>query len=389
MCMPGSDCSSLLLKLANFRMTVPNKQFTRRARNLSALILAGVIVLTGCGSHASGSAAGGDGKALESVTVLDNPKDHVGPSTAVLGGSQIDPVAKNPEPQLPVTITDAQDNEVTVSDISRILPIDLYGSSSRIVFDLGLGENVVGRDTSTTFEAAADLPLVTQNGHELNAEAILQLAPSVIITDTSLGPWDVIEQMRQAGIPVVTLESTRSLETTAEMITTVATALGVPEQGKELAERTTAEIDRIIEKIADVAPEGDKRLRMLLLYARGQSGIYYIFGKDSGADSLITSLGGIDVATEIGWQGMRPMTDEAMVDAQPDLVIMMTGGLDSVGGVEGISTAVPALAHTPAGEKQRVVDMADSELLSFGPNSAAVLEALSVAIYAPEAVSAQ
>ena len=364
---------------------MPRFLHSPRAVGIQALILAGLIALSGCSSHAASSAAIGDGKTLKSVTVLDNPKDHVGPSTARLAGGQIEPVAKDPEAQLPVTITDAQGTEVTVGDISRILPIDLYGSSARIVFDLGLGDNVVGRDTSTTFEEAAYLPLVTQNGHELNAEAILQLAPSVIITDSSLGPWGVIEQMRQAGIPVVTLDSTRSLESTAGMINTIATALGVPEEGKKLAERTSDDIERITAQIAQVAPEGDDRLRMLLLYARGQSGIYYIFGKDSGADSLITALGGIDVATEIGWEGMRPMTDEAMVEAEPDLVIMMTGGLESVGGVDGIPTSVPALAHTQAGVNRRIVDMADSELLSFGPNSAAVLEALSVAVYAPEA----
>ncbi|MCW4465928.1 ABC transporter substrate-binding protein [Glutamicibacter sp. MNS18] len=368
---------------------MPSKQYSRRARSLTSLVLAGLIVLTGCGSHAAGSEASGDGKTLESVTVLDNPKDHVGPSTAMLAGGQIDPVAKNPEPQLPVTITDAQDKEVTVTDISRILPLDLYGSSARIVYDLGLGDQVVGRDTSTTFKEAEDLPMVTQNGHELNAEAILQLAPTVIITDSSLGPWDVIEQMRQAGIPVVTLDSTRSLESAAEMITSIATALGVPEEGKKLAERTSNQIEEITSQIAQIAPEGDERLRMLLLYARGQSGVYYIFGQDSGADSLITSLGGIDVATEIGWEGMRPMTDEAMVEAEPDLVIMMSGGLESVGGVDGITTTVPALAHTPAGVNKRIVDMADSQLLSFGPNSAAVLEALSVAVYAPEAANEQ
>lgn len=371
------------MKLASFRSLVSSKLIFRCPAKLTALVLAGLFVLTGCGSPRSGMSGKGAGPSLDSVSILENPKDFVGPSSAILADAQVDAVAKNPTQQLPVTVTDAQDRQVTVSDISRILPIDLYGTSSRIVFDLGLGANVVGRDTSTTFDQAQDLPLVTQNGHELNAEAILQLAPSVIITDSSLGPWDVIEQMRQAGIPVVTLDSTRSLENTAEMITAIATALGVPEQGAKLAERTTKEIEAVTAKISDIAPQGDRKLRMLLLYARGQSGIYYIFGKDSGADSLITSLGGIDVATEIGWEGMKPMTDEALVDAAPDLVIMMTGGLESVGGIEGITTSVPALAHTPAGENQRIVDMADSELLSFGPNSAAVLEALSVAIYAP------
>ncbi len=363
------------------------KQNNSGRLKLTALTLVGLLVLTACGSGDAKNSVDGSGKALSSVQILDDPKSYEGPSTAVLTGADIDPVAKRPEPKLPASIVDAQDNQVTVTDISRILPIDLYGTSSRVVFDLGLGDNVIGRDTSTTFEEAQDLPLVTQNGHELNAEAILQLAPSVIITDTSLGPWDVIEQMRQAGIPVVVLDAERSLETSAEMIEQIATALGVPEEGKKLAERTEEEIAKITAQISDIAPEGDRRLRMLMLYARGQSGIYYIFGEGSGADSLITSLGGIDVAEEIGWNGMKPMTDEAMIKAEPDLIIMMTKGLESVGGVEGIADSVPAIELTPAGKNHRIVDMDDSALLSFGPNSAAVLEAMSVAVYAPEAGS--
>lgn len=360
-----------------------DKQYSRLA--LMTLGLVGLLVLTSCGSSSTGVNANGSGKVLSAAQILDDPKAFQGPSTAKLTNSDIDPVADNPAPELPVTITDAQDHQVTITDISRILPMDLYGTSSRIVFDLGLGDHVVGRDTSTTFEQAQDLPLVTQNGHELNAEAILQLAPSVIITDSSLGPWDVVEQMRQAGIPVIVLDSERSLETSAEMIKQIATALGVPEEGKALAERTDEEISDIAAQIKEVAPQGEERLRMLMLYARGQSGIYYIFGEGSGTESLITSLGGVDVASEIGWKGMKPMTDEAMVDAAPDLIIMMTGGLESVGGVDGIAQSVPAVGLTPAGKNKRIVDMSDSSLLSFGPNSAAVLEALSVAVYAPEA----
>ncbi|MFF5793269.1 hemin ABC transporter substrate-binding protein [Paeniglutamicibacter sp. NPDC012692] len=295
----------------------------------------------------------------------------------------MDPVAKNPASSLPATVTDAQGTKVTISDTSRILPIDLYGTSSRIVFDLGLGKNVVGRDMSSDFDEIKGLPLVTHNGHELNAEAILELSPSVIITDSSLGPWDVVLQMREAGIPVFVVDSHRSLENSQEMIKQIANALGVPDHGAALAKRTDEQVKSMTEQIAAIAPQGDDRLRMLFLYARGQSGVYYLFGEGSGADSLISSLGGIDVASEIGWKGMRPMTDEALVEAAPDLVIMMTSGLESAGGVEGIMTSVPALAHTPAGTKNRIVDMADSEVLSFGPNSAAILEALSVAVYAP------
>lgn len=350
---------------------------------VAALLVSAALFLGGCASSPASSGAG-TGASLKDATVLSNPKSHQGPSTAHLAASEISPVAKNPEQKLPVTVTDAQGTKVTISDISRILPIDLYGTSSRIVFDLGLGKNVVGRDVSSVFPEIAQLPLVTHNGHELNAEAILELAPTLIITDSSLGPWDVVLQMREAGIPVFVVDSHRSIETAPEMITQIAGALGVPEEGKKLADRTNSEISAMQDSIAKIAPKGNDRLRMVFLYARGQSGVYNLFGEGSGADSLITGLGGIDVATEIGWKGMRPMTDEALVEAKPDLVIMMSGGLESTGGIDGIFDSVPALAFTQAGENKRIVDMADSDVLSFGPNSAAILEALAVAVYAPD-----
>ena len=121
---------------------------------------------------------------------------------------------------------------------------------------------------------------------------------------------------------------------------------------------------------------------MLFLYLRG-SGVYYLFGSESGADVLIDALGGVDVAAEIGLEGLRPMTDEAMVAADPDLILVMSDGLASVGGVDGLLESKPAIALTKAGQHRRFVDMADGDILSFGPRTAAVLDALARAIYAP------
>ena len=61
-------------------------------------------------------------------------------------------------------------------------------------------------------------------------------------------------------------------------------------------------------------------------------------------------------------------------------------GLDSVGGVDGLLERLPAIANTPAGQHRRIVDMQDSQVLSFGPRTAEVLNSLAVAIYAPESV---
>ena len=364
-------------------------------RAAAGLIVVLVCVLAGCGLSTASDAGDGDAAApaasgktpsLATVTPLADVRDWDGVANAVATRS-IDPVAEGPTPQLPSTVTDFQDTKVTVTDVSRILALDVYGTLSRTVFELGLGDRLIGRDVSTDFPEAQELPLVTQNGHELNAEAILGLDPTVIITDTSLGPWDVVLQMRDAGIPVVVVDSHRSIDNVAELIHQVAEALGVGEAGDALAQRTEREIEEVTAQIAKVAPaaKGD-RLRMVFLYVRGQSGVYYMFGEGSGADSLIDAIGGYDVAEEIGWNGMKPLTDEGLVAAQPDLVLMMTGGLDSAGGVDGLLERLPALAQTPAGQHRRFVTMDDSQILGFGPITASALEALAVATYAPEAL---
>lgn len=354
---------------------------------LSAVIGAALVLTLLSGCSGSGAEAGDGGEVtprLSDVTPLADLASATGGATARIDAAGVDPITTGTQ-TLPATLTDNQGTPVTVDSTDRILALDLYGSLSRIVFELGLGDNIVGRDVSSDFTEVADRPLVTQNGHDLNAEAILGLAPTLIITDSSLGPWDTVLQMRDAGIPVVVVDSRRSIASIPTLVDQVATAVGVPERGVELRDRLAATIGTTIADIAAVAPaDPADKLRMIFLYVRGQAGVYYMFGEGSGADDLITSLGGVDVAQEIGWQGMRPLTDEGLVSAAPDVVLMMTGGLESVGGIDGLLEHVPALAQTPAGQNQRIVDMSDTQILSFGPDTPRTLEALAVALYAPD-----
>jgi len=356
-------------------------------RLVPALGLIVALVASGCDATLSTADGGKPAPALDTVKTLADPREAQGPSTAVIANTAVRPIVANPKPKLPVTLTDAQGTNVTVKDTSRILALDIYGTLARTVFELGLGDHLVGRDISTQFKEASELPLVTHNGHELNAESILKLNPSVILTDSTLGPWDVVLQMRDSGVPVVITDSKRNLTNVGTITNQVATALGVPAAGKKLTVRTEQRIAEVKRQIAAVAPTSNRtKLRAVFIYARGSSGIYYLFGEGSGADSLITSLGLYDVAKEIDWKGSKPLTDEGIVAAQPDLILMMTKGLESVNGPDGLFKRFPALASTPAGQHERIVDMADSEILGYGPLTDQVLNALAVAIYAPDAV---
>lgn len=90
--------------------------------------------------------------------------------------------------------------------------MDLEGTLSRTVIALGYGANIVGKTVSSTEKQLAEVPVVTQNGHTLNVEAILALQPTVILVDRSIGPPEAIEQLRAAGIPIVLVDPARGIE---------------------------------------------------------------------------------------------------------------------------------------------------------------------------------
>ena len=363
-----------------------------RTRTAVGAIVLGVLVSAcgmggGTGAPHGNDAVGSVAPDISTVDVAEDPRAWQGVVTPALGESAVDPVVEDVRPELPVTVEvtgPGGKQSVKVTDVSRVLALDLYGTLSRTVFELGMGDRMVGRDTSTSFPEASDLPLVTPKGHDLSAEAILALDPTVILADTSMGV-DVLLQMEDAGIPVVWMPSERNLDNVGTISELAGRALGVEAAGAALAQRIDAEVADVRAKVAAVAPADENdRLRTVFLYVRGSAGVYYMFGEGSGADALISAAGAYDVAGEIGWKGNRPVTAEGLIAAAPELVVMMDNGLDSVGGIDGLLEKMPALAQTAAGRNQRIVTMSDSLVLGYGPLTADVINALAVAVHAPQ-----
>ncbi|UFU03265.1 ABC transporter substrate-binding protein [Ruania suaedae] len=365
----------------------------RRSRLASAVVLA-AFALSGC--TAAGTAAGPSADptspapttASPSPTATAEASTDPGPDPRSLRGpataaelAEIEPVAGAASPQLPVTSTGVDGVEVTIEDTSRLLALDLYGTLTETVVGLGLGESLVGRSVSNTESSLADLPVVTQNGHELSVEAILGLDPTAVVMDTTLGPPEVPQQLRAAGVPVLVVSSERGVDLIAEQITDVAGALGVPSAGAALVERFESDLAEAEDYVERLAGEWDP-LRMVFLYVRGTGSVFFVMGDGSGGDDLIEHIGGTDAATDSGVTDIAPATAEAVIALEPEVILTMTGGLESTGGVPGLIER-PGIAQTTAGEHERVVDMSDGDVLSFGPSFPAVLTALADAVYQP------
>lgn len=347
------------------------------SRRALAAVLVAVTLLAGCASGpdplpagAVTGTSGGDPVTSDGTDAVPaDPDAPVATGTAMTAeaAEEVIPLPDVPVPQLPVTVTSTDGVEVTVTDVSRI--VVATGSIAEIVYSLALGDLVVGRDISTTFPAAADVPVVT-NGHDLNAEGVLSLRPTLVLGDTTTGPPEVVAQLRAAGVPVVLVDEAWTLDDVAPRMRAVAATLGVADAGERLLARTTADID---EAAANAALSPD--LRVAFLYLRGTVGVYLIGGDGSGADALVEALGATDAGSEAGLGPFTPITSEALIDAAPDVILVMTRGLDSVGGIDGL-LKLPGVAQTPAGRDGRVIAVEDGLLLNFGPRTGRVLQLL-------------
>ncbi len=287
---------------------------------------------------------------------------------------RVEPLSPTPGPKLPVTVGSADGKRLTVKRAERIVP--LSGSLSEIVFTLGLGERVVARDVTATFEQAKELPRVTR-GHDVSAEGVLSLRPDLVIAETSTGPEEAMAQIRAAGVPVLVVDPAQGLDDVGTRIGAVAEALGVPDAGKRLTERSE---QRIAAVRKDVPRSGD-RPRVAFLYLRGSASVYLIGGTGSGATSLIEAAGGIDAGAASGLtKDFTAITSEALVKAAPDAILVMSKGLDSVGGVDGL-VKIPGIAQTPAGMDRRIVSVEDGVLLNYGPRTDQVLASVVEQLY--------
>ncbi|WP_406288288.1 hemin ABC transporter substrate-binding protein [Embleya sp. NBC_00896] len=269
---------------------------------------------------------------------------------------------------LPVTV-DTTRGKVTVKDASRIVP--LGGDIAQSIYALGLAENVVGVDASGAVLPESKGKPTFGNSRALNPEGILAQRPTVAIGSASVGPRTAIDQLKAAGVAVVLIPDSSKPEDAVTRIQAIATALGVPEKGKTMADRTAGEIAAAKAKGAQAATKP----RVAFLYIRGQANLYHLGGKGLGPDSMITAAGGIDTGTELGIEMSAAMTPESMVAAKPDVILVFRKGLDSVGGVDGV-LKLPGVAQTPAGQNKKVVAMDDLELGGGGPTAGIALDQL-------------
>lgn len=267
------------------------------------------------------------------------------------------------------TFTGADGVETTIVDTARI--VSLNGDITEIIYELGLGENVVAVDVTTTYpdEAAAKIDSGDTVGfhQDLAAEGVLRFEPTLVIGDTQVMPTETVDQLRQAGVPVVIIEYQTTLDGVETKINQIAEILDVPDEGARLAERVMGEI----ESATTLAEAAEEEPRVAYVYLRGPQ-VIFLFGAGMPTQAMIEGAGAIDAGAASGIFGPAPLTPEALVAAAPEVIVLPEAGLAALGGVEAFE-AIPGVSDTPAAQSSSYLVYDEAYFFNLGPRTGQAL----------------
>lgn len=242
--------------------------------------------------------------------------------------------------------------------------VSIGGDVTEIAFALGAGDEVVARDsTSLHPTAVTKLPDVGYM-RQLNAEGILALKPTLVLASELAEPALALQQVEQSGVKVVRVPGDSTLDAVPQKISVIAAAVNRAAQGQQLTERYR-------QQLAAVAKTP---LPVKVLFVMSHGGISPMAaGQHTAADSVINAAG-LKNAMQ-GFTRYRPLSQEGVIAGQPDLLLITTDGVSSIGGMEKL-WQLPGLALTPAGKNHRVLIIDDMALLGFGLETPAALQKL-------------
>jgi iron complex transport system substrate-binding protein len=166
--------------------------------------------------------------------------------------------------------------------------ITLAPSLTETVLALGAGDRLVGVTRFDDSPAVKSLPRV--GGYiDPSIEAVLGLAPDLVLAEPSPGNKAAVERLAKLGTPILAVPLTTEAEI-LDAMREISAALGIAEKGKQLAEQTEARLEAVRRKAA-------KRPKVRTLIVFGWEPLV-VGGPNSFAEALLSTAGGVNAASE-------------------------------------------------------------------------------------------
>lgn len=251
--------------------------------------------------------------------------------------------------------------------------VSIGGTITEILYALGAQDRIVARDATSSYPLEALKKADIGYMRALSPEGILGQTPDLILSEDGAGPPDAVSILKASEIAVVTIDTPPSGAAIPKKIRDVGAAVGLSDKADVLAAKTDADLKALAAEIAKL-PAERKRVLFVLSVSGGR---IMAGGKDTEAAEIIEMSGGINAAE--GISGYKPLTDEAVIGAKPDVILLMQSGNHGVKPDEVF--ALPAFLSTPAAANKAIVQMDGLLLLGFGPRTPEAARSLAAQLY--------
>lgn len=211
----------------------------------------------------------------------------------------------------PVTVEDAT-RAVTVQRRPERI-VSLSPSATETLFAVGAGEQVVAVDDESDWPRG--VPSTDLSAYQPNVEAIVDHRPDLVVVP-SIVPRDVISGLRRLGLTVLAEPAPDDLEDAYHQIRELGVVTGHPAEGKRVASRTRARVERLIA----AAPAGPP----LKVFHELDPDLFSA-SSDSFIGRIYARLGLRNVADPAARRAANPypqLSSEAVVSADPDLIVL-------------------------------------------------------------------
>lgn len=232
--------------------------------------------------------------------------------------------------------------------------VSLSGSLTEIVDALGLGANLVAVDVTSDYPSyVKEIPKVSKN-RSITAEGIASFRPDIVLGFEGEVSAAILTQFKTLNISCVLFKQEFSEAGLTGLVRQVGQSLNVSTKGNQVADQLSKDLKSAIAK-----GKSSKATKMMFVYARG-AGAMSVSGSGTAVDAVIKLAGAQNVMK--GFTGYKTYNTEALVQANPEVILLFDFGMSSLGGKDAI-LKLPGVNLTTAGKNKRIIAM-DASLLN-------------------------
>ena len=221
---------------------------------------------------------------------------------------------------------------------------------TELIVALGQQQKLVAVDVTSELPAELTLPKIGYH-RQLSAEGLLALGATRLIGSDEMGPDTTLNQLRSAGVEVDVVNTEPTPEGLLLRVDQIASLLNAQSQASALKQKIENQITALGSNKMDYK-SAPKVLFLLIHEGRPAN----VAGRDTTPDAIIKLAGARNPAAN-RLKSYKPLSTEAIVDMQPDVILVSGRSHNKLGGADEIVAKMPMLAATPAGQNKRIIQI--------------------------------